>query len=235
MRTEKWNITIISIKDLTYVYPDGTRALNGVDLDVRENESCALAGRNGAGKSTLLLHLNGTLSAKNGTVMIDGLKADAKNLKKIRRLVGIVFQNPDDMLFFPTVFEDVAFGPRNLGLGEDEVGERVTSALEAVGMGGFQDRNPHHLSIGQKKRTAIAAIISMKPKVIVFDEPTSNLDPRGKKEINELIKSLDCTKIISTHDMELAQECDTVHIIDDGRIVYSGKKPEKSVIERYLM
>ena len=228
---------MIKVRGLTYDYPDGTSALNGVDLDVAKDEFVALIGRNGAGKSTLLLHLNGLLTAKSGTLVIDGMKVEAKYLKDIRKTAGIVFQNPDDMLFSPTVYEDIAFGLRNIGFDENQVKTAVEKSLCAVGMGGrgYEAKNPHHLSLGQKKKISIAVIVAMNPKVIAFDEPTSHLDPRGKKEIMDLIMSLKCTKIISTHDLELAKHCDNVHIMDNGRIVYSGKKPEKSIIEKYLM
>lgn len=226
---------MIRIRGLTYDYPDGTSALNGVDLDVERDELAALIGRNGAGKSTLLLHLNGLLTAKSGNLVIDDMKVEAKHLKTIRKTVGIVFQNPDDMLFSATVYEDIAFGLRNIGFDEMKVKTAVEESLYAVDMIGNERKNPHHLSMGQKKKISIAVIVAMKPKVIVFDEPTSHLDPRGKKEIMDLIMSLKCTKIISTHDLELAGHCDTVHIMDNGRIVYSGKNLEKSVVERYLM
>lgn len=222
---------MIKINNLSYDYPDGTNALFDINLDIRKDEFVVLVGSNGAGKSTLLLHLNGVLRSEKGDIVIDGLKLDKKNIKSIRQKVGVVFQNPDDMLFSPTVYEDVAFGPRNMGLGDDEVDERVSEALRIVGMSGYDDKNPHHLSLGQKKRVSIAAIISMRPSVIVLDEPTSHLDPKGKKEIMGLIRSLKCTTIIATHDMQMLDFCDKAYILESGRIVYSGK-PDKDVLEK---
>lgn len=226
---------MIRIRELTHDYPDGTEALKGVDLDVAENEFAGLIGRNGAGKSTLLLHLNGLLKARTGTILVDGLPFDGNNLRKIRRKVGIVFQNPDDMLFSATVYDDVAFGPKNMGMDEAEVKKAVHESLSIVGIAGLEDRNPHHLSIGQKKRVSIAAIIAMKPEVIVFDEPTSHLDARGKKEIMDLIISLKCTKIMSTHDLELVKHCDKVYIMDEGRIVYSGTRLNENVLLKHIL
>jgi cobalt/nickel transport system ATP-binding protein len=224
---------MILIKNLYHQYPDGTKALNGINLHIAKNEFVALIGTNGAGKTTLLLHLNGILEPTRGSIVIDGMELKKKNTREIRKTVGIVFQNPDDMLFSSTVFEDVAFGPRNLDLNENEVIERVESALKSVRMLDLKDKNPHHLSLGQKKRVSIAAILSMKPKIIIFDEPTSHLDPRGRREMMELIDSIRCTKIIATHDLELLKQCDKIHILDEGRIVYSGMHVSDELLNKY--
>ncbi|OGN99495.1 MAG: cobalt ABC transporter ATP-binding protein [Chloroflexi bacterium RBG_13_52_12] len=209
---------IIKIDNLTYSYPDGRRALTGINLSVWRGDSIAIIGPNGAGKSTLLLHLNGIIRGENG-VKIFAEPITDKNLKEVRRRVGLVFQNPDDQLFSSTVFEDVAFGPMNLGYSEAEVRQAVTAALEKVGMSGFEQRSSHHLSLGEKKRIAIATILSMSPEVMVLDEPTSNLDPRGKWLLVELLLKLPVTRIIATHDLEVvAALCNRVVILDGGRI-----------------
>ena len=179
----------------------------------------AFIGPNGAGKFTLLLHLNGILSS-NGAVRVFDHPVDDKNLRWVRSKVGLIFQSPDDQLFSPTVFDDVAFGPLNMGYSEAEVRQSVTRALDWVGMAGYERRSPHHLSVGEKKRIAIATILSMMPEILVIDEPTSNLDPGSKWSLIELLRELPLTKIIATHDLELAGAlCQRVIIIDDGRIV----------------
>jgi cobalt/nickel transport system ATP-binding protein len=211
---------IIRIDDLTYSYPDGRRALIGINLTVRRGESVAIIGPNGAGKSTLLLHLNGILRSEGHHVKVFSEPVADKNLKEIRRRVGLVFQNPDDQLFSATVFDDVAFGPMNLGYSEAEVRQAVAAALEKVGMSGFEQRSSHHLSVGERKRIAIATILSMSPEVMVLDEPTSNLDPGGKWQLIDLLLALPVTRIIATHDLELAGAlCQRVVILDGGRIV----------------
>lgn len=227
---------MIEIKNLHYTYPDGTKALCGVDWKIAQDEFALLIGKNGAGKSTLLMHLNGLLIPKNdtcGQIKINGMNSDKTNQRIIRKTVGIVFQNPDDMLFSPTVYEDVAFGLRNLGFEEKKVHEEVHHALLQVGMEHYEEKNPHHLSFGQKKRVSLAAVLAMRPEVIVFDEPTSHLDPRGKKEIISLICNLRCTKIISTHDLELMDIADSISIMHGGIIKYNGKKPNKSLLEEF--
>jgi cobalt/nickel transport system ATP-binding protein len=194
----------ICIRDLSYTYPDGTEALKEVSLEISRGESVALLGPNGAGKSTLTLHLNGILKGKEGSVEIFGDKIGEADLKKIRKRVGIVFQDPDDQLFMPTLFDDLAFGPMNLELPQDEVKERVEIALRKVGLSGFEDRMPHHLSFGQKKRAAFAAVLSMEPDILVLDEPTLNLDPRSRFEVIHVIEELHKegkTIIIATHDV----------------------------------
>ena len=178
-------------------------------------------GPNGAGKTTLFLHLNGLLTGNAGAVRMFGITLDGrKSLREIRRRIGIVFQNPEDQLFCPTVFDDVAFGPLNYGLSPEEVRMRVRDALEAVGIPGFQDRVSHHLSFGEKKRVSLATVLSMNPDAILLDEPTSNLDPRARRKVMEVIRSLEVAKVIATHDLEMALElCQRGIIMDGGRVV----------------
>jgi len=212
----------IRVENLSYVYPDGTLALQEINLTVRKGESVALMGPNGAGKSTLTLHLNGILKGK-GRVEIHGLEVNKQNIRKIRRLVGLVFQDPDDQLFSSTVKEDVAFGPLNMGISPDLVEFSVKRALEWVGMSGSEDRSPHHLSLGEKKRVSIATVLAMEPEILVLDEPGANLDPRGRREISELIKTLKGTKLVVTHDLDMAaQICDRAVILLSGRIIADG-------------
>jgi cobalt/nickel transport system ATP-binding protein len=210
---------VIRIDNLSYAYPDGRRALTDINLTVHRGESIAITGPNGAGKSTLLLHLNGILRSE-GQVRVFSEPVTDKNLKEVRRRVGLVFQDPDDQLFSATVFDDVAFGPMNLGYSEAEVRQAVTSALEKVGMTSFEHRSSHHLSLGERKRIAIATILSMSPEVMVLDEPTSNLDPQGKWLLIELLRKLPVTRLIATHDLELvAALCQRVVVLDAGRII----------------
>ncbi len=213
---------IIRLDNLSFSYPDGQQALTGINLTIYQGETVALLGPNGAGKSTLLLHLNGILHS-DGVVKILGRPVDDKNLRWVRSKVGLVFQNPDDQLFSPTVFEDVAFGPINMGYSEAEVGESVTRALEWVDMTGYEQRSPHHLSFGEKKRIAVATVLSMMPEILVIDEPTSNLDPRSKGTLIGLLKRLPMTKIIASHDLELVQAlCQRAIVFDRGRVVADG-------------
>ena len=223
---------IIETKEITYEYPDGTKALEKVNFEAEEGKIVALLGPNGAGKSTLFLHFNGILRPSSGMVVIDGenVNYDKKDLMRIRQKVGIVFQNPDDQLFAPTVLEDVAFGPMNIGLPEEEVESRVKEALFRVGMEGFEKKPPHHLSGGQKKRVAIAGILAMKPKIMVLDEPTSGLDPKGASQILRLLYQLNTegmTIVISTHDVDLVPlYASKVYIISQGKIIKEGTAPE---------
>ena len=223
---------VIETKDITYEYPDGTKALETVNFIAEEGKIVALLGPNGAGKSTLFLHFNGILRPSSGTVVIDGenVNYNKKELMKIRQKVGIVFQNPDDQLFAPTVVEDVAFGPMNMGLPKDEVESRVKEALFRVGMEGFEKKPPHHLSGGQKKRVAIAGILAMKPKIMVLDEPTSGLDPKGASQILRLLYQLNTegmTIVISTHDVDLVPiYASKVYIISEGKIIKQGTASE---------
>ena len=213
---------IIGIENLSFSYPDGQQALTGINLSVHQGESVALIGPNGAGKSTLLLHLNGILRS-DGIVKMFGRQVDDDNLKEIRSKVGLVFQNPDDQLFSPTVFDDVAFGPINLGYAKNEVNQLVAKALNWVDMAGYEQRSPHHLSLGEKKRIAIATVLSMNPEVLVIDEPTSNLDPRSKWALIGLLKGLPITKVIAAHDLELVQAlCQRAIILDQGQIITDG-------------
>lgn len=225
-------MNVIETRKLTYHYPDGTKALEDVDFNAAKGKIIALLGPNGAGKSTLFLHFNGILRPTSGTIQVNGepLQYDKKNLIKIRQKVGIVFQNPDDQLFAPSVIEDVAFGPMNIGLTEIEVEERVKEALNKVGMEGYEKKAPHHLSGGQKKRVAIAGILAMKPEIMVLDEPTSGLDPKGASQILRLLYQLNkdgMTIVISTHDVDLVPlYAYSVYIISDGKIIKEGSPSE---------
>ncbi|NQT46954.1 MAG: ABC transporter ATP-binding protein [Candidatus Omnitrophica bacterium] len=210
---------IVEIRKLTYAYPDGTMALDGIDLDIFEGENVGLVGPNGAGKSTLLLHLNGILRT-DSAVSIFGLTPEGSNLPLIRSMVGIVFQDPDDQLFMPTSFDDVAFGPLSMGLGADEVRARVEKALLDVSMSDASDRIAHHMSVGEKRRVSIASVLSMNPRLLILDEPSANLDPDGRRSLIELLKGMNVTKIIAGHDLELVNElCQRVIRIDAGKIV----------------
>jgi cobalt transport protein ATP-binding subunit len=213
----------VVIDGLRFAYPDGHEALRGVDLRIDGSEKVALVGPNGAGKSTLMLQLNGILGPTAGTVRVGGTLVDRRSVKAIRAVVGLVFQDPDDQLFSPTVFEDVAFGPIHMGVPDDEVPGRVTAALAAVGMAGFERRVPHRLSLGQRKRIALATVLAMDPAVLVFDEPSAGVDPRGRRELIELLRSLHHTLIVSTHDMRLVAEVfPRVVVMDEGLVVADG-------------
>lgn len=213
----------ISVTDLEYSYPDGTKALRGVDLKIRRNETVAIMGPNGAGKSTLALHFNGILTGSSGKVEVMGIEVNKKNMRKVRDIVGLVFQDPDDQLFMTTLFDDVSFGPLNMGLARDEVDARTHEALHAVGLADETSRPGQHLSFGQRKRAAIATVLAMRPGVLVLDEPTSNLDPRTRREMISLLDSLAATKVIATHDMDLAWRlCVRAVVVDGGRVVADG-------------
>jgi len=217
------NEPIIVVEDLTYSYPDGTEALRGVSLEVAPGQCVGVIGPNGAGKSTLLLHLNGILRGE-GSVRVGGLEVTKKNLPEVRRRVGLIFQNSDDQLFMPTVFDDVAFGPLNMGLDEAEVRRRVARALEVVGKAGFEERAPYHLSGGEKRAVAIATVLAMEPQVLVMDEPTSSLDHRSRRSLIELLKGLTITKVLTTHDLELVLElCNRCVLMDEGRVAADGE------------
>ncbi|HEU4913123.1 MAG TPA: ABC transporter ATP-binding protein, partial [Actinomycetes bacterium] len=199
------------------------QALFGVDLTVHRGERVALLGPNGAGKTTLVMHLNGILGGGHGSVEVAGLPVAPANLQEIRRRVGIVFQDPDDQLFMPTVREDVAFGPANLGLRGPELEARVNEALDAVGMLDFLDRPPHHLSYGQRRRVAVATVLAMRPEILVLDEPSSNLDPASRRELAEILLRLELTTLMVTHDLPYAMElCPRSVILADGLIVADG-------------
>jgi cobalt/nickel transport system ATP-binding protein len=210
------------VQNLSFSYPDGHMALRDVSLRIDPCEKVALVGPNGAGKSTLMLHLNGILDGQ-GQVQVAGLPVSKPNLPMIRAKVGMVFQNPDDQLFSPTVFEDVAFGPLHMGLGEDEVRSRVARALEQVAMGNYTDRLSHHLSMGEKKRVSIATVLSMDPEILVLDEPSAGLDPRARRALITQLRELPITMLVSTHDMGMVSELfPRMVIMDEGRIVADG-------------
>ena len=213
----------ISIRHLHFAYPDGTEALRGIDLEIASREKVAIVGPNGAGKSTLLLHLNGILEAGHGEVQIDGTAVTPASARFVRSRVGLVFQDPDDQLFSPTIGEDVAFGPLNMGLARDEVHHRVEAALAAVGMSGMERRVPHHLSLGQRKRVSLATVLAMDPSILVFDEPTAGLDPRGRREVMGVLRERTETVLVSSHDLAMVSEVlPRTIILDDGRIVADG-------------
>jgi cobalt/nickel transport system ATP-binding protein len=216
---------IVEIENLSFTYPDGQQALRDVSLSVYSGDILGIIGPNGSGKSTLLLHLNGVLRS-NCMVKVFGLNIEERNLKEIRSKVGLIFQEPDDQLFSPTVFDDIAFGPINMGYLEEEVCQRVRQALQWVGMSGYEPRSSHHLSVGEKKRIAIATVLSLSPGLLVLDEPTSNLHPRGKWDLIELLRQLPMTKVIASHDLELVKAlCQRTVILDDGRVVADDFTP----------
>ncbi|MFG1941630.1 energy-coupling factor ABC transporter ATP-binding protein [Nonomuraea sp. NPDC048826] len=217
----------LEVSSLAYAYPDGTQALFGVDLTIRRGERVALLGPNGAGKTTLVMHLNGILTAGHGTVKVAGTPVRRDTLKEIRQRVGLVFQDPDDQLFMPTVRDDVAFGPANAGLRGAELTAVVESALERVGMLDAADRPPHHLSFGQRRRVAVATVLAMEPEILVLDEPSSNLDPAARRELAEILRSLDVTVLMVTHDLPYALElCERSLILSDGVIAADGPTRE---------
>ncbi len=222
-------MSVLSVRGLSFRYPAGVVALEAVDLTLGAGEWLGLIGPNGAGKSTLLLHLNGTLRGE-GTLEVAGMPLTRANLPEIRRRVGLVFQDPDDQLFMPTVLEDVAFGPLNLRLSPAEARARAETALAQVGIADLADRPPHQLSTGQKKRAALATVLSMEPDILVLDEPTAGLDPRGRREFIRLIQGLPCAKLLATHDLPLVREtCGRTAILDRGRIVADG--PTETILE----
>jgi cobalt/nickel transport system ATP-binding protein len=213
----------IEVENLKYSYPDGHVALRGVSLHIEPCEKVALVGPNGAGKSTLILHLNGILSGE-GRVQVCEVEASANNLKRLRSMVGLVFQSPDDQLFSPTVYDDVAFGPLYQGLPSELIQQRVEQALLAVRMTDYIRRVSHHLSVGEKKRIAIATVLSMQPEILALDEPTAGLDPRARRSLINLLRELPMTMLVSTHDMHLVRELfSRTVIMDDGRIVADGQ------------
>ena len=214
---------VLEVRGLAHAYPDGHQALYGVDLHVHRGERVALLGPNGAGKTTLVLHLNGIMTAGAGTVNVSGMPVVKGNLAEIRRRVGVVFQDPDDQLFMGTVRQDVAFGPANLGLRGAELDERVRHALEQVGMAEYADRPPHHLSFGQRRRVAVATVLAMQPEILVLDEPSSNLDPASRRELADILRSLEVTVLMVTHDLPYALElCERSVVLHDGQVVADG-------------
>ena len=217
----------LDVRRLAFAYPDGHQALYGIDLTVRRGERVALLGPNGAGKTTLVLHLNGILTPGRGSVAVGGLPVAKQHLHEIRRRVGIVFQDPDDQLFLPTVGEDVAFGPANFGVTGAALAARVDAALDAVGMREHRDRSPLHLSGGQRRRVALATVLSCEPEILVLDEPSTNLDPVARRELAEVLLGLDTTMLMVTHDLPYAlQLCPRSVVLDDGVVVADGPTRE---------
>ena len=230
---------MISLKltNLAFAYPDGHQALFGVNLEIKKGERVAVLGPNGAGKTTLVLHLNGILNG-SGEVEVAGLKLnvdDKENLLEIRRRVGIVFQDPDDQLFMPTVREDVEFGPFNMGLRGTELEERVQWALQQVQMLDFADRAPHHLSFGQRRRVALATVLAMQPEILIMDEPSSNLDPASRRELADIVRSLDVTVLMVTHDLPYALELCPRSVILSGGVIVSDKSTREILNDKNLM
>jgi cobalt/nickel transport system ATP-binding protein len=212
----------IEVARLSFSYPDGHQALDDISLSIEPDERVALVGPNGAGKSTLILHLNGILTGE-GSIRVCDLEASKENLGRLRAMVGLVFQSPEDQLFSPTVYDDVAYGPLYQGLPPEEVNKRVEEALAAVHMSNYAHRVSHHLSMGEKKRIAIATVLSMKPEVLVLDEPTAGLDPRSRRSLINLLRELPMTMLVSTHDMAMVNELfPRMVIMDDGRVVADG-------------
>ena len=209
----------LKINNLSYAYPDGHKALKGIDFSINQGESIAILGPNGAGKTTLILHLNGILGELKGEIEVDGLEYSSENIGKIRKTVGVVFQDPDDQLFMPTVIEDVMFGPKNFGYSNEESETNAVEALNMVGMENFQDRPPHHLSFGQKRKVAIATVLASKPKLLVLDEPASNLDPASRRDLIDILIKLDISIILVTHDLPMALEiCERSLVLNEGII-----------------
>ena len=216
----------IDIRGLTYAYPDGTLALGGLDLRIAEGERVALLGPNGAGKSTLMLNVNGVIRG-DGEVTVGGIRLTDETLREVRSRVGLVFQDPDDQLFMTTLYDDVAFGPLNMGLTAEDVDARVHRALHAVGLADETSRPAHHLSFGQRKRAALATVLAMDPAVLVLDEPTSNLDPRSRRRMIELLRGLPATQLVATHDMDLAWRlCERAVLLDGGCVAADGPADE---------
>lgn len=229
----------VEIKNLNFAYPDGTRALKNINMQIETGDSVGLIGPNGAGKTTLLLHLNGILRG-DGEVKIFNTLVNKKSLKEVRKKVGLVFQDPDDQLFMPTVFDDVSFGPINLGFAKEKVMEKVKEALKMVEMENFIDKSPHHLSFGEKKKISLATVFSMDPEILALDEPSSNLDPRGKREIVKILEEIKETKIIATHDLEIINLlCQRVILMYQGEIITEGDTEiilkNKELLEKYYL
>jgi len=223
-------MSLLTVRDLAYRYPDGHEALRGLSFSLARGERTALIGPNGAGKSTLLLHLNGLLPDRapmNPAVSVDDLPLAAANLPEVRRRVGLLFQDPDDQLFCATVWEDVAFGPQQLGVREPRLSQLVRESLAQVGLAGFEDRLPHHLSRGEKRRACLAGLLACDARLLILDEPTSDLDPRGRRELMALLTRLPVTQLIATHDLEFVVEiCPRAIVLDGGRIVADGPTRE---------
>ena len=218
---------LLEVRDLRHAYPDGTLALDGPTFTLHHGEAVALVGANGAGKSTLLKHLNGSLRPTAGEVRVGELPVHPGTLAQIRRTVGMVFQDPDDMLFMPTVLEDVAFGPRNLGFSAGEADARALEALQRVGAAHLAAKAPYHLSMGEKRRCALAAVLAMAPDILVLDEPSTGLDPRGRRLLVDLLRAFTHTRLLATHDLDLALRlCPRTLVLHRGRLVADGPTQE---------
>ncbi len=226
---------IVKFENVVYQYPDGTEALKCISILITHGESVGIVGANGSGKTTLLMHLNGYLLPTSGIINIGDLILTKKTRTDIRKKVGLVFQNPDDQLFMPTVYEDVAFGPVNMGLDDINVEERVKKALNMVGCYDLKDKPPHHLSGGQKRAVAIATVIAMNPDVLAMDEPSSNLDPKSRRYLINILKDFEHTKIIASHDLDLILEvCKRCIVLNKGKIVADGNT-EKILKDKKLL
>ncbi|RMG57302.1 MAG: ABC transporter ATP-binding protein [Deltaproteobacteria bacterium] len=218
---------IVEFRNVAFTYPDGTRALKGISFQILHGESVGIVGANGAGKSTLLMLLNGYLLPTEGEVVIGGIPLTKKTRQELRRRVGVVFQNPDDQLFMPTVYEDVAFGPLNLGLSPESTDERVKRALSTVGCLHLAGKAPHHLSGGQKRAVSIATVLAMEPDILAMDEPSSNLDPRSRRDLIGLLRKFEHTKIIASHDLDLILDvCERSIVIREGEVAADGPTEE---------
>lgn len=217
----------LEISNLTYEYPDGYKALNGISFNLDKGDSLGILGPNGAGKTTLILHLNGILGAMDSSIKLDNIEFIEDNLAQIRKTVGVVFQDPDDQLFMPTVLEDVMFGPKNFGFSDEASMKNAVEALNMVGMNKYQNKAPHHLSFGQKRKVAIASVLASKPQLLVLDEPSSNLDPSSRRELIDILLSLEISIILVTHDLPMALEiCPRSIVVNGGSITQDGVTKE---------
>lgn len=218
---------MLEIKKLNYSYPDGKKALKDINIKIYDNETIGIVGANGAGKSTLVKTIVGIFLTDQGEIIVDGEKVTKKTLNSIRKKVGVVFQNPDDQLFMNKVYDDIAFGPRNYKLTEEKVKEKVEKVMKELNIEKLKDRSPNNLSGGEKRKVAIATVLSMEPSIILFDEPTSFLDPKGKRILIETLKGINTTKIIATHDLDMVKDnCKRVIVLKEGQVVADGKPKE---------
>lgn len=218
---------MLEIKKLNYSYPDGKKVLKDINIKIYDNETIGIVGANGAGKSTLIKTIVGIFLTDQGEIIVDGEKVTKKTLNSIRKKVGVVFQNPDDQLFMNKVYDDIAFGPRNYKLTEEKVKEKVEKVMKELNIEKLKDRSPNNLSGGEKRKVAIATVLSMEPSIILFDEPTSFLDPKGKRILIETLKGINTTKIIATHDLDMVKDnCKRVIVLKEGQVVADGKPKE---------